>query len=326
MMRKILFGLMLLVGSVGSMAQVWAPPIVQTTTTPTACSTAFFYALTTTSPWTIYGPTAAGGCQVVGAGGGGSFTALSGDAVSTSTGGATTVKGVNNTILSALGTGVYWNTTSTGVPSIATGSQLISVIPQATSTTFGTVELGLPGAVNITSLLTWTGCTPTGTPATQCIVGTAGTTITATGIPGTYSAFAVIGALNNSTASAGGVNIQFDGDVTIDYASQQIFSTGTSVSSAGTGFTTSGSFAGIAGTASGANPTSFTMTCPNYAGTTFNKTCYSSSQRWASTGQNYIQNYALSWIKTTAITSLVIFDSVPDNFVVGSTVSVYGMP
>ena len=52
-------------------------------------------------------------------GGSGTFNALTGDATSTSTGGATTVVGLNGTLLSGLATGIVKNTTATGVPSIA---------------------------------------------------------------------------------------------------------------------------------------------------------------------------------------------------------------
>lgn len=52
-------------------------------------------------------------------GGSGTFNALSGDATSTATGGATTVVGLNNVILSTLTTGILKNTTATGKPSIA---------------------------------------------------------------------------------------------------------------------------------------------------------------------------------------------------------------
>lgn len=55
-------------------------------------------------------------------GGGGSFSALTGDATSTSTGGATTVKGINGTLLSGLATGPLCNTTTTGVPFICTSA------------------------------------------------------------------------------------------------------------------------------------------------------------------------------------------------------------
>lgn len=57
---------------------------------------------------------------VQGGGGSGTFNALTGDATSTATGGATTVVGLNGTLLSALATGLLKNTTGTGAPSIAT--------------------------------------------------------------------------------------------------------------------------------------------------------------------------------------------------------------
>lgn len=57
-------------------------------------------------------------------GGTGSFVTLSQDAISTATGGATTVVGLNGTLLSGLASGLLFNTTGTGVPSIraVTGS------------------------------------------------------------------------------------------------------------------------------------------------------------------------------------------------------------
>lgn len=60
-----------------------------------------------------------GGTWGVIGGGSGLFNALSGDATSGTNGGATTVHGLNNTILSTLATGILKNTTGTGVPSIA---------------------------------------------------------------------------------------------------------------------------------------------------------------------------------------------------------------
>ena len=58
-------------------------------------------------------------------GGSGTFNALTGDAVSTATGGATTVKGINGVLLSGLGTGIYKFTA--GVPSIAASADVISM-------------------------------------------------------------------------------------------------------------------------------------------------------------------------------------------------------
>ena len=61
------------------------------------------------------------------------FNALSGDATSTSTGGATTVKGINGTLLSGLATGPLYNTTTTGVPSIGTPTPSSSIFYIASS-------------------------------------------------------------------------------------------------------------------------------------------------------------------------------------------------
>jgi len=61
-------------------------------------------------------------------GGSGTFNQLTGDATSGANGGATTVKGINNTLLSSLATGPLYNTTTTGVPSIETAPQAISAL------------------------------------------------------------------------------------------------------------------------------------------------------------------------------------------------------
>jgi hypothetical protein len=68
-------------------------------------------------------------------GGSGTFTALSGDATSTSTGGATTVTGLNGVQLSALASGILYNTTATGVPSIATAAQILAGFGTQTANT-----------------------------------------------------------------------------------------------------------------------------------------------------------------------------------------------
>jgi len=61
------------------------------------------------------------------AGGSGTFNALTGDATSTATGGATTVKGLNGTLLSSLASCILYNTTSTGVPSCAVAANVTAL-------------------------------------------------------------------------------------------------------------------------------------------------------------------------------------------------------
>jgi hypothetical protein len=79
------------------LGQISQPAVVQTATTPTTCSN-FFWALTTTSPWTIYAPTASLACQALGTGTGtGTVTSValvgSGGLFSTTPGTAVTSAG-----------------------------------------------------------------------------------------------------------------------------------------------------------------------------------------------------------------------------------------
>jgi hypothetical protein len=73
-------------------------------------------------PYTVQSTGATYVCSLSGwvaTGESGSFVALTGDATSTSTGGTTTVVGLNGTLLSGLSTGILKITHTTGVPSIA---------------------------------------------------------------------------------------------------------------------------------------------------------------------------------------------------------------
>ncbi len=63
-----------------------------------------------------------------GGGGGGGITALTQDVTASGSGSvAATVVGINGTLLSSLATGILYNTTSTGIPSIATSANIISL-------------------------------------------------------------------------------------------------------------------------------------------------------------------------------------------------------
>lgn len=137
-MKKLAFLLSLL--AIPAVAQ-YNPPAVTATalyqyaSAPAACTVGQVYVLIST--FQPYYCSAANTWSAFGSGGGGSFTALTGDATSTSTGGATTVKGLNGTLLSGLATGVLGNTTSTGVPFIYNASTPIPAAYGGTGTTFG---------------------------------------------------------------------------------------------------------------------------------------------------------------------------------------------
>lgn len=84
--------------------------------------------------------------------GGGSssiFTALSGDANSTSTGGATTVVGINNTNIAALGTGLFQVTN--GVPSKATSANVQTAIGASVYDASGAAATAQTNAQNFAS-------------------------------------------------------------------------------------------------------------------------------------------------------------------------------
>lgn len=101
--------------------QFWSGP-----TLPTQCTGPEVFSVVSGGTITPYYNSTSGICTWTAFGGSATFTALSKDAVSTSTGGVTTVVGLNGTLLSGLASGLLFNTTSTGVPSIATGAQVLT--------------------------------------------------------------------------------------------------------------------------------------------------------------------------------------------------------
>lgn len=121
----------------------------------------------------FYGCTQWSGSAWEACGGSGSFTALTGDATSTSTGGATTVVGINGTLLSGLATGILKNTTATGVPSIAV-SDTDYQAPISLTTT------GTSGAAtftgNVLNIPQYSGGGVTSVTGTAPVVSSGGTT------------------------------------------------------------------------------------------------------------------------------------------------------
>lgn len=119
----------------------------------------------------------------------GGITALTGDGAATGPGSAAlTVTGLNGTSLAGLASGLLFNTTATGVPSIATGSQIASFLSSANIVGLftgcsGTLYLGADGACHASTTGTVTSvgftgglisvATPTTTPAFT-VAGTSG--------------------------------------------------------------------------------------------------------------------------------------------------------
>ena len=79
---------------------------------------------------------------------------LSGDAI-TNGSNAVTVRGINGTALSGLATGLLYNTTSTGVPSIATSAQVQSAIGASVYDAFGAASGLLSGTETVSGAWTF---------------------------------------------------------------------------------------------------------------------------------------------------------------------------
>ena len=164
MKSKWILTLFLLVLAIPAFGQQDEPPIHKTASTPTSCGVGYFYALTTASPWTIYGPTAAGACQALNAGSG-TFTALTGDATSTSTGGATEVIGVHNIPLCTSFTptnGQLFEYTTGGTPSPCWGVETVSGAVASVANSDGTLTISpttgsVVASIALSHANTWTG-------------------------------------------------------------------------------------------------------------------------------------------------------------------------
>ena len=124
--------------------------------------------------------------------------AVSGDVSMTNTG-AFTVTKINGTALSGLATGVLYNTTTTGVPSIATSAQILSACtgcaPLASPTFSGT-----PSLPTGTTATTQTACDNSTKLATTAYTGTVCNNVETSGSPLTASAQSQT--IWNNTASA----------------------------------------------------------------------------------------------------------------------------
>jgi len=122
-MKKVLLAFLF---ALPAAAQVSNPSIINVASAPSGACTQNLPDEQVVTLGTLY-TCQSGTWTLIGSGGGGSFNALTGDATSTSTGGATTVKGLNGTLLSGLATGPLYNTTTTGAPFIGTPTPTSSI-------------------------------------------------------------------------------------------------------------------------------------------------------------------------------------------------------
>ena len=153
-------------------------------------------------------------------------------------------------------------------------------------------------------------------------LGTAAASIEFTSIPQTFTDLVIVCSLRSTdTGSFGNINLGFNSSTT-GFSARWLYGLG----SGGTG--TSTSIARYAGEVNTANDTANTFNnssiyIPNYAGDT-NKSFSTDSVRETNASANAMAISAGLWSNTAAITSVQL-DSSAGNFVIGSTVSLYGV-
>lgn len=156
-MKKLLIALIVLTGS--ALAQPANPGIVLVGSAPSGSCSVNLPDEQVVTLGTLYSCQSGTWTQITGGGGGG-ITALTQDVTASGTGSvAATVVGINDTLLSGLASGLLFNTTSTGVPSIASSAQILTACtgcaPLASPTFTGVPAAPTPSAgTNTTQLAT----------------------------------------------------------------------------------------------------------------------------------------------------------------------------
>lgn len=184
---------------------------------------------------------------------------------------------------------------------------------------------GSGALVNITGLVTASGCTVAGS---QCVVGSNTSNVTFSSIPGGYTSLKIIAIYNGTTAGGSTIAAQFNGDTAAHYLWQQLYVTGTSVNTAdGGGLVDHTQFGPVAGNSGSlSSPGVFDLTIPNYANTTFPKLTTANGTRWLTSSSIYLQNFTGMWQSTAAITSIRMYVEFPaNNLIAGSIFSIYGV-
>jgi len=157
-------------------------------------------------------------------------------------------------------------------------------------------------------------------------LGANAATISFSSIPGTYQTLQIViqGRLTASVADDY-FYIQFNGDTGANYDNQQLFADqGTASAAVQTGQTKArcGTMTGATGPTNGAGVN--IMTIPFYANTTFTKTLRSSGAEKYSSVNFPLNEFAVRWNSTSAITSITFLLS-SGNFLSGSRATLYGM-
>jgi hypothetical protein len=166
--------------------------------------------------------------------------------------------------------------------------------------------------------------------AQQVISGSSTTSVTFSGIPGTYSSLRLtVWGQTNRSATQDQVHLTFNGDGAGNYNSSDIEGGG------GTSPSQGGNNAGvdyinignINASTSGSTPGQIDCMITGYASTAFNKTLLSTSTlNLTTSGQDqYIVVVGGNWLSTAAITSITLVPGTGHDFVSGTVFTLYGL-
>ena len=213
---------------------------------------------------------------------------------------------------------------SNAVSRLAIGANTYVLTSNGTTAAWAAPGGGGGGAwTNITGSVTVTGATVSGGVAS---VVTPGNAVTFSSIPGTYNHLKLTFMLRMSdSALTEPFGAQFNGDTASNYDQVKVQNTTTSTASAQAQMNL-GNLPAATATANVAG--SGEMLIPNYAGTTFYKTCLGQSgylETLGTTSTYFNTQFYNLWRSTSAITSIKVFDFNGGNLVAGSTFSLYGI-
>ena len=159
-------------------------------------------------------------------------------------------------------------------------------------------------------------------PIASTTLGSTSTSVTLSGIPGTYTDLIVVvsGASNRASINYDGVSVRFNADSASNYSYTRLLGNGSAASSDRSSSQTSGLGVSIVSTGTGTAPSNISFSVMSYANTSVFKTVLASS---ANPGFRVERTVSL-WRSTAAITSLSLtLDQ--GSFIVGSTFSLYGI-
>lgn len=160
-------------------------------------------------------------------------------------------------------------------------------------------------------------------------LGAPTTNITFSGISGTFKSLMIVFQGRSDRAAVSDVAVlQFNGDTGANYDAQNVQGSNVTASAnSSTGGTVAG-FGQIPGTGvTRANiAASITITIPNYANTSFEKSfCGLGGFADSTAANNIVELRCSSWRNTAAITSIKLFPNVGTNFTTGTRATLYGL-